>query len=121
MNEKELKSLQEVCALSGVSRRTVQGYEKAGLVSPVKRNKYGYLLYGESELQRIMQIRQYQRFDFSIKEIKNLIDAPVWIRRESLERKVVELKAKYDELVNIIRTAEQLIQTLENKCEEKMK
>ena len=41
------KTLREVCAALSISRRTIQGYEKAGLVSPSGKNKYGYLLYDQ--------------------------------------------------------------------------
>ena len=42
-----MKTLHELCDALGVSRRAVQGYEKAGLVAPSGRNKYGHLLYDE--------------------------------------------------------------------------
>ena len=48
--EEEMKmqqTLRQVCTELNVSRRAVQGYEKAGLVAPSGKNKYGYLLYGE--------------------------------------------------------------------------
>ena len=38
-------TLQEVCKFTGVSRRAIQGYEKAGLVSATERNERGHLLY----------------------------------------------------------------------------
>ena len=41
----EKKTLRKVCELVEITRRTVQGYEKAGLVAPIGKNKYGYLLY----------------------------------------------------------------------------
>ena len=44
-----LKTLREICNILEVTRRAVQGYEKAGLVTPSERNKYGYLLYNEIE------------------------------------------------------------------------
>ena len=34
----------EICETLGVSRRALQGYEKAGLVTASGRNKYGHLL-----------------------------------------------------------------------------
>lgn len=34
-------TLREICESLGVSRRTLQGYEKAGLVASTGRNKYG--------------------------------------------------------------------------------
>lgn len=43
-------TLRELCDSLGVSRRAVQGYEKAGLVSPEGKNERGYLLYSEEKL-----------------------------------------------------------------------
>ena len=66
-----LKTLPELCSAVGVTRRAVQGYEEAGLVSAVDRNKYGYLLYGEAEEKRIAKIKLFQELRFSLKEIKD--------------------------------------------------
>ena len=90
----ELKSLREVCDLLGISRRTIQNYEKAGLVAPAERNKYGYLLYGEKEQQRIGQIKMYQKFGFTVKEINGLMGATEREKKEALMKKVDELKEK---------------------------
>lgn len=65
----EEKTLKEVCELVGVTRRAVQGYEKAGLVAATGRNKYGHLLYDEASIERIREVKQYQDFGFSVKEI----------------------------------------------------
>ena len=43
-------TLRELCDSLGVSRRAVQGYEKAGLVSPEGKNERGYLLYSGEKL-----------------------------------------------------------------------
>ena len=70
------KSLREVCTETGVTRRAVQGYEKAGLVSAAGKNKYGYLLYDEAGIARIKTIKFFQKIGFSIKEIQQTIDVP---------------------------------------------
>ena len=72
----EEKTLKEVCELVGVTRRAIQGYEKARLVTVTGRNKYGHLLYDESAVKRIKEIKQYQDFGFEVKEIKMLLNAP---------------------------------------------
>jgi len=69
-------TLREVCAKYEVSRRAVQGYEKAGIVKATGKNKMGYLLYDAVAQERIGTIRMYQKIGFSIKEIKEIIDAP---------------------------------------------
>lgn len=86
----ELKTLREICSELGVTRRAVQGYEAAKLVSPAGKNKYGYLLYSETEQNRIKEIKQFQQFGFQIKEIRELIDAPDCVIKEALERQVIK-------------------------------
>lgn len=106
----ELKSLREVCDMVGVSRRAIQGYEKAGLVAPTERNKYGYLLYDEKEQQKIRQVKMYQRFGFTVKEIKLLMETTEGERKEALVQKVAELRVKKEEIEYIIEMAESMIQ-----------
>ncbi len=66
-------TLREICETLGVSRRALQGYEKAGLVASTGRNKYGHLLYDEKARERIAEIKFYQQLGFSIKEISDII------------------------------------------------
>lgn len=72
----ECKKLRKICEEVGVSRRAIQGYEKAGLVEASERNKYGYLLYDEKAVERIKQVKLFQDFEFQISEIAEFIDAP---------------------------------------------
>lgn len=108
----DLKTLQEICKTLGVTRRAVQGYEQAGLVSAADRNKYGYLLYGEKEENRIKRIKLYQQFGFKIKEIKDLIDAPNCVVKVALERQVVKIKEEQKRLNTLIAKAKELIMEL---------
>lgn len=56
-----MKTLNELCSSMGVSRRAVQGYEKAGLVAASDKNKYGYLLYDEEAQGKVKQIKLFQQ------------------------------------------------------------
>ena len=76
-------TLREICETLGVSRRALQGYEKAGLVISSGRNKY--LLYDKDAEMRIAQIKFYQQLGFSIKEITMIIDAPDTEIKKALE------------------------------------
>lgn len=77
-------TLREVCQSLGVSRRAVQGYEEAKLVSASGRTSSGYLLYNDSSRERIKQIKLFQDMGFTIKEIVTIIDAPVDVKRAAL-------------------------------------
>ena len=105
-----LKTLRERCNILEVTRRAVQGYEKAGLVTPSERNKYGYLLYNEIEQERIKKIKLYQQFGFKLKEIKDLIDAPEYVVKEAVERQVSKLRSEITRLSTLIDRAEGLIE-----------
>lgn len=106
------KTLSQVCAELNVSRRAIQGYEKIGLVSPAGKNKYGHLLYGDPEQERIRIIRFYQQLGFTLKEIKVLLSSCPSERKAAIRAKVTELEAKNVRLQELIRQAEEHIATL---------
>ena len=108
----EYKTLQEIYNTLGITRRAIQGYEEMGLVRASDKNKYGYLLYGESEVKRIEKIKMYQEFGFKLKEIKDLIDAPNRIVKAALERRIEELKKEREMFNALILQAEALIKEL---------
>ena len=62
-------TLHELCDAFGISRRTVQGYEKHGLVRATGRNPRGYLLYDLQMQAEIQKVHQFQKFGFQVKEI----------------------------------------------------
>ncbi len=104
--------LREICREFEISRRTVQGYEKAGLVSASGRNKYGHLLYDENAIQRIAKIKFYQQLGFSLKEITEIIDAPDAVLKAKLENQVETLNKEKEEMQELIEKAEQMIKAL---------
>lgn len=108
----EGKTLREVCADTGVSRRAVQGYEKVGLVSATGKNKYGHLLYDEYSENRIRLIRFYQQIGLSVRDISKIIDAPEDIRKEALQFQLEKLELQYRELGKLINQIRQHLSEL---------
>lgn len=106
------KTLRQVCSELKISRRTIQGYEKLGLVKPCGKNKYGHLLYGKAEKDRIKAIRFYQQIGFSLREIKELLDAPNEIKKVAVQSKIVELEERCMLLERLVQEAKQYIAVL---------
>ena len=104
--------LREICSEFEISRRPVQGYEKAGLVSASGRNKYGHLQYDDTAIQRIAKIKFYQQLGFSLKEITEIIDAPDAVLKSRLEKQVETLNKEKEEMQELIEKAEQMIKAL---------
>lgn len=107
-----MKTLHELCDTLGVSRRAVQGYEKAGLVTPSGRNKYGHLLYDEKAQKRIARIRLYQQLGFRIKDIKELLDAQDDTVKQMLEKQIMYLKEERTMIDRLIAEAGKLIEEI---------
>ena len=110
-----MKKLNEVCRDAGVSRRAVQGYENAGLVRATAKNKYGHLLYGELEEERIKRIKFFQDMGLSLKEIEVLIDAPGEALKPVLEIQIKKLEESIERNMMLIRMANELIRKIEKK------
>lgn len=96
-------TLRELCKKYDVSRRAVQGYEKAGLVQASGKNKMGHLLYDMKSQERIQKIRMFQNIGFSIKDIAAIIDLPREEVFPLLEEQVKKLEKEQ------VRIEEQII------------
>ena len=108
----ELMSLKTMCELLNVSRRSIQCYEKAGLMMPTDKNKYGHLLYDERAFHRAEMIRFFQQLGFKLREVKEIIDAPNDVIKEALEKRVGELENEKESLNRIIQEAMDYIDIL---------
>ena len=97
-----------------VSRRAVQGYENAGLVSATGKNKYGHLLYDEEAQRRIKQIRLLQQLGFRVKEIKDIIDAPAEVAAEAIKRQIEQMDDIIRQKEDAVRQAREWIKKLRN-------
>lgn len=108
----DYKTLREVGELTGVSRRAIQGYEKAGLVAAVDKNSRGYLLYDLKSIDRILLIKLFQQMGFSVKQIADFIDEPKSVVKDTVEKKIAGLEKKKEEIDQIINRAYHLIEQL---------
>ena len=108
----DLMSLKAMCARLNVSRRSIQCYEKTGLLAPTDKNKYGYLLYDEAAFHRAERIRFFCQLGFRLKEVKEIIDAPDHVIKEALEKRLGELENEKNGLEQIIQEARAYIKTL---------
>lgn len=92
----------EVSKLTGVSIRTLQYYDSIGLLKPSKYTESGYRLYDDTALERLQQILLFKELEFSLKEIKDIIDAPNFDREKALEQQIELLTLKKAHLENLI-------------------
>ena len=109
----ELMNLKTLCEMVGVSRRSIQCYEKAGLMGPTDKNKYGHLLYDDTALHKAKIIRFMQELGFKLREVSEIIEAPNSVIKEAIKRRIEELKDESVRLEEIIKEATEYIDNLE--------
>lgn len=107
-----MMTLREVCEAVGVSRRAIQGYEKAKLVSSTAKNDRCYLLYDQKAIERIQKIKLFQDMGFSLKMIKEIIDAPNSCLKQALEIQIKRMEEDIEHKGTMIIVAKEIIAKL---------
>ena len=97
-----MKTVNEVSKLTGVSIRTLQYYDRIGLLVPAQRTQAHYRLYDDAALEKLQQILLFKELEFSLKEISSIIDAPDFDRNKALEQQIQLLTMKKEHLENLI-------------------
>lgn len=97
-----MRTVKEVSKLSGVSIRTLQYYDKIGLLHPTGHTQSGYRLYDDTALEKLQQILLFRELEFSLKEIKEILSDPNYDRGRALEQQIELLTMKKEHLENLI-------------------
>ena len=100
-----LKRVHEVSKLTGVSIRTLQYYDKIGLLSPTEYTDAGYRLYDDKALETLQQILLFRELEFPLKDIKTIISSPDFDRSKALAQQIQLLKLKKEHIENLIDLA----------------
>lgn len=97
-----MHTVHEVSQLTGVSIRTLQYYDRIGLLKPAGYTESGYRLYDEKSLELLQQILLYRELEFPLKEIKRIIYSTDFDRNRALEQQIKLLTMKKEHLENLI-------------------
>ncbi len=97
-----MKTIKEVSKLAGVSVRTLQYYDRIGLLKPEARTEVGYRLYSEENLKQLQHILLFKELEFQLKEIREIMNSPGMDRNILLEQQIKLLTLKKEHLENLI-------------------
>ena len=100
-----MMTVNEVSKLAGVSIRTLQYYDKIGLLHPTGYTDAGYRLYDDTDLERLQHILLFRELEFSLKDIASIINSPDFDRSKALEQQIEMLKLKRDHIENLMNFA----------------
>ena len=109
--------INEISKITGISPRMLRHYDKLGLLRPNKSNDNNYRIYTNNDLCKLQEILFFKELEFSLEEIKTILENPNYNRMEAFKLQKNLLLKKIERLNSIVKT---LDSSIENSKEEKM-
>lgn len=103
-----MMTVNEVSKLTGVSVRTLQYYDKIGLLPATAYTQAGYRQYDDTALEKLQQILLFRELEFPLKDIKKIISSPDFDKSKALEQQIELLMLKKEHLENLITLAREI-------------
>lgn len=95
-----MMTVHEVSRQTGVSIRALHHYDRIGLLPPSEVTEAGYRLYDDAALERLQSILLYKELGFPLKEIRGILESPVFDRNQALDQQITLLQMKTPSSVN---------------------
>jgi len=108
-------TINKLALLAGVSTRALRYYDHIGLLQPSSVMRNGYRLYDQKALLRLQQILFFKELEFSLDEIKKILDNPNFDQVVALkdQRRLLELQQQ--RLQGLVKTINKTIATMTHK------
>ena len=97
-----MMTVNDVSKLTGVTIRTLQYYDKIGLLKPAEYTESGYRLYDDTALERLQQILLFRELEFPLKEIREIMESSDFDRNKALKQQIKLLTLKKEHLEKLI-------------------
>ena len=109
--------ISQVATMSGVTIRTLQYYDKIGLLKPKIINEVGYRFYSDEEIEILQQILFFKELDFSLEEIKRILNSDNYDKEKSLKHQRQLLLEKRKRLDKIIKSLDKTLYSIQGGVE----
>lgn len=103
-----MKTVKQVAELTGISVRTLQYYDEINLFKPSGVTDAGYRLYNDASLEILQQILFFKELDFSLKDIKQIMENPQYDKFTAYKEQKVLIRARRDRLDRLLKLLEKL-------------
>ena len=108
-------TVSQLAKQAGVTPRTLRYYDKVGLLHPSHIGENGYRYYESSDLIRLQHILFYRELDFSIKDIRRILNDPQFDSRRALQEQKRILEARGRRIKMLIKTINNTIHSMNTK------
>lgn len=103
--------------MASISVRTLHFYDEMGLLRPSHRKSNGYRIYEEKDLLRLQQILFFRELEFSLEQIKEIVDAPGFDVRKALKQHRNLIEMKQARLTGLLHTIDITIKKMNKEKE----
>ena len=97
-------TVKQLAKLAGVSTRTLHYYDEIGLLPPSSYGENGYRYYEEDAVLRLQQILFFRELDFSLTELRAIVDKPDFDVLRALQTHKRALQQRIRRLNNLVQT-----------------
>ncbi len=104
-----MMTVKEMSRRTGVSIRTLQYYDRIGLLRPAGHTASSYRLYDDADLERMQQILLFRELRFPLKQIGEILDSPGFDRGKALRQQIDLLTIQKERLEALILLAEDVM------------
>lgn len=102
-------TVKKVASIANISVRTLHHYDAIGLLKPESVSESGYRLYSDKDLERLQQILFYRELGFDLKEIKRIMNSPLYDRKTALEEHRLMLTAQRKRIDTLIASVDKTL------------
>ncbi len=105
-----MRTVKEVSELTGISIRTLHYYDEIDLLKPTECSQTGYRFYDDKALITLQQILFFREFDMPLKQIKAIIQNPIFDRNQILREQKEMLELKKERLERLISNIDDILE-----------
>ncbi len=106
-----MMTVNDVSKRTGVSIRTLQYYDRIGLLKATAYSEAGYRLYDQEALGRLQQILLFRELEFPLKDIREILSSPDFDRTKALKQQIKLLELKKAHIEDLITLARGITET----------
>lgn len=107
--KKQLLAVKDIVQITGITKRTLHYYDKINLLKPTHLTENGYRLYDRNSLEKLQTILFLKEMDFSLQEIKDILELSKEEQKQLLKNHSQTLLIKKQRLETIITALDEYV------------
>ena len=97
--------ISDVAKLTGITVRALHYYDKIGLLKPSEVTESGYRVYTGTDLEILQQILFFRELDFSLEDIRKIMQNPAYDQESALRKQkelLLQKRRRINRLISLV-------------------